>query len=157
VWYCPPMAALASASSSLWRGIGRLNHIALAVPDLGAAVAMWRDVMGGDVSAPQPLPEHGVTAVFITLPNTKLELLHPLGESSLIAPFLKRNPAGGMHHVCLEVDCLSVAIGTLEERGMRVLPPGPNTGAHGNQVAFLHPNSCGGVLLELEEAEPAAA
>lgn len=133
--------------------IGRLNHVAIAVPDLAAATAMYRDVLGAEVSIPQSLPEHGVTVVFITLPNTKIELLEPLGDASPIAAFLARNMSGGMHHVCYEVEDILVARDHLKSRGARVLGDGkPKTGAHGKPVLFLHPKDFNGTLVELEQA-----
>ena len=133
--------------------IGRLNHVAIAVPDLTAAAAMYREVLGAAVSAPQELPEHGVTVVFVGLPNTKIELLHPLGADSPIAPFLARNPSGGMHHVCYEVDDIVVARDRLKAGGARVLGDGePRIGAHGKPVLFLHPKDFAGTLIELEQA-----
>src|ERR1700743_1548105 len=120
--------------------IGRLNHVAIAVPDLSAATALYRDMLGAQVSQPQPVPEHGVTVVFINLPNTKIELLHPLGENSPIAAFLAKNPAGGVHHVCYEVTDILAARDQLKAKGARVLGDGePKTGAHGKPVLFLHP------------------
>ena len=134
-----------------FRGIGRLNHVAIAVPDLEPATALYRDVLGARVSAPLALPEHGVTTVFVELANTKLELLHPLGDRSPIAGFLQKKPGGGMHHVCLEVDDIHAALTKLKEAGVRPLDPTPKVGAHGLPVVFLHPKDCGGVLVELEE------
>lgn len=132
--------------------LGRLNHVAIAVPDLEAATATYRDTLGASVSAPQALPEHGVTVVFVILPNTKIELLEPLGDASPIAAFLERNPAGGMHHLCYEVKDILVARDTLKAAGARVLGDGePKTGAHGNPVLFLHPKDFTGTLVELEE------
>lgn len=132
--------------------IGRLNHVAIAVPDLAAAASQYQNALGADVSAPQALPEHGVTVVFIELPNTKVELLEPLGEDSPIAKFLTNNPAGGMHHICYEVDNLKDASARLIEQGARVLGDGsPKTGAHGKPVLFLHPKDFNGTLVELEE------
>jgi len=132
--------------------IGRLNHIAIAVPDLPAAIARYRDQLGATVSAPQDLPDHGVTVVFITLENTKVELLHPLGDGSPISGFLEKNPAGGIHHICFEVKDLSAAAATLVETGARVLGDGtPKIGAHGLPVLFLHPKDFDGTLIELEE------
>lgn len=132
--------------------IGRLNHVAIAVPDLEAASAMYRNTLGADVSAPQAVPEHGVTVVFITLPNTKIELLHPLGENSPIAPFLAKNPSGGMHHVCYEVKDIIAARDKLKAGGARVLGDGePKIGAHGKPVLFLHPKDFCGTLVELEQ------
>ncbi len=120
--------------------IGRLNHVAIAVRDIGKAAAVYRDVLGAQVSAAEPQPAHGVTTVFITLPNTKIELLEPLGEDSPIAKFLERNPDGGMHHVCYEVDDIRAASDALKAAGARVLGDGePKTGAHGKPVLFLHP------------------
>jgi len=132
--------------------LGRLNHVAIAVPDLGAAVARYRDTLGASVSGPQALPEHGVTVVFVELANTKTELLEPLGETSPIAAFLERNPSGGIHHMCYEVDDIIAARDRLKAQGVRVLGDGePKTGAHGNPVLFLHPKDFDGTLIELEE------
>jgi methylmalonyl-CoA/ethylmalonyl-CoA epimerase len=132
--------------------IGKLNHVAIAVPDLDAAVATYRDVLGGAVSAPLALPEHGVTTVFVELPNTKIELLHPLGGDSPIAAYLARNPSGGIHHVCYEVDDIRTARDRLKAEGARVLGDGePKTGAHGKPVLFLHPKDFHGTLIELEQ------
>ena len=133
--------------------IGRLNHVALAVPDLAAAAAQYRDTLGARVSAPDALPEHGVTVVFVTLANTKIELLEPLGAGSPIAKFLERNPAGGVHHLCYEVDDIIAARDQLEAGGARVLGDGePKLGAHGKPVIFLHPKDFCGTLIELEQA-----
>jgi methylmalonyl-CoA/ethylmalonyl-CoA epimerase len=132
--------------------IGRLNHVAIATPDLEAAAAVYRGALGAEVSAPQDLPEHGVRVVFVSLPNTKVELLEPLGENSPIAGFLEKNPAGGMHHVCYEVEDIRAAAANLAAAGARVLGDGePRIGAHGKPVLFLHPKDMGGVLTELEE------
>lgn len=132
--------------------IGRLNHVAIAVPDLEAATALYRDTLGATVSAPQPLPEHGVTVVFIELPNTKVELLEPLGEASPIAKYLEGSPAGGMHHICYEVDDILAARDRLQASGARVLGDGePKIGAHGKPVLFLHPKDFTGTLVELEQ------
>ena len=132
--------------------IGRLNHVAIAVPDLAAASATYRDTLGAVVSAPVDLPEHGVTTVFVELPNTKIELLGELGADSPIARFLKRNPGGGIHHVCYEVDDLEASRALLESRGARVLGDGrPRIGAHGKPVLFLHPKDFCGTLVELEQ------
>lgn len=132
--------------------LGRLNHVALAVPDLAAATALYRDTLGGRVSAPQALPEHGVTVVFVDVGNTKVELLEPLGETSPIAAFLAKNPSGGMHHVCYEVEDILAARDRLKSAGARVLGDGsPKTGAHGKPVLFLHPKDFAGTLIELEE------
>lgn len=132
--------------------LGRLNHIAIAVPDLEKAAAGYRETLGAKVSDVQELPEHGVRVVFIHLPNTKVELLHPLGESSPIQAFLDRNPDGGMHHVCYEVDDILVARDHLLGAGARVLGSGePRIGAHGKPVLFLHPKDFYGTLIELEQ------
>jgi methylmalonyl-CoA/ethylmalonyl-CoA epimerase len=134
--------------------IGRLNHVAIAVPDLAAAAARYRDVLGAEVSPPLALPAHGVTTVFVTLPNTKIELLEPLGDASPIATFLARNPAGGLHHVCYEVADIREARDRLVAAGARILGSGePQEGAHGKPVLFLHPRDFCGTLIELEEAE----
>ena len=133
--------------------IGRLNHIAVAVPDLAAASAQYREVLGAKVSAPMDEPDHGVTVVFVELPNTKVELLHPLGEDSPIAGFLAKNPSGGMHHVCYEVDDILAARDHLVATGARVLGDGePKIGAHKKPVLFLHPKDFCGTLIELEQA-----
>ena len=132
--------------------IGRLNHVAIVVPDLDAATAIYRDTLGAEVTAPQDLPEHGVTTVFVLLPNTKIELLHPLDSSSPIASFLERNTSGGIHHVCYEVDDILAARDRLKAAGARVLGDGePRIGAHGKPVLFLHPKDFVGTLVELEE------
>ena len=132
--------------------IGKLNHVAIAVPDLLAATAQYRDVMGAEVSDPVDLPEHGVTTVFVNLPNTKIELLHPLGEGSPISGFLERNSAGGVHHLCYEVADIVAAKDQLVAAGMRILGDGsPKIGAHGKPVLFLHPKDCCGTLIEIEE------
>lgn len=135
--------------------IGRLNHVAIAVADLEAAAAQYRDVLGAKVSDPADLPEHGVTTVFVELPNTKIELLHPLGENSPIRQFLERNPAGGLHHVCYEVTDIHTARDQLIAKGARILGDGqPRPGAHGKPVLFLHPKDFAGTLIELEQASP---
>ena len=132
--------------------IGRLNHVAIAVPDLDAAVAQYRDTLGADVGAPQDEPDHGVTGVFIELPNTKIELLYPLGEGSPIAGFLEKNPSGGIHHMCYEVSDILAARDRLKAEGARVLGSGePKIGAHGKPVLFLHPKDFNGCLIELEQ------
>ena len=132
--------------------LGRLNHVAIAVPDLDAATAKYRDTLGAVVSAPQALPEHGVTVVFVELPNTKIELLEPLGEGSPIAKFLEKNPDGGMHHLCYEVEDIIAARDRLKAEGARVLGDGePKIGAHGKPVLFLHPKDFVGTLVELEQ------
>jgi methylmalonyl-CoA/ethylmalonyl-CoA epimerase len=132
--------------------IGRLNHVAIVVKQLGPAAAVYRATLGAKVSAPQALPEHGVTVVFVELPNTKIELLEPLGAGSPIAKFLEKNPDGGMHHVCYEVDDIIAARDRLKAEGARVLGDGePKTGAHGKPVLFLHPKDFLGTLVELEQ------
>lgn len=132
--------------------LGRINHVAIAVPDLDAATAMYRDTLGATVSDRQSLPEHGVTVVFVELANSKVELLEPLGADSPIAPFLQKNPAGGMHHICFEVEDIAAASMTLQASGARVLGDGqPKIGAHGKPVLFLHPKDFAGTLIELEE------
>ncbi len=133
--------------------IGRLNHVAIAVRDIASAAKLYRDTLGAEVSATVPQPAHGVTTAFITLPNTKIELLEPLGENSPIAQFLDRNPDGGIHHVCYEVDDIMVARDRLKAEGARVLGDGqPKIGAHGKPVLFLHPKDFLGTLVELEQA-----
>ncbi len=132
--------------------IGRLNHVAIAVPDLDAAIALYRDTLGANVQPKQDEPDHGVTVVFITLPNTKIELLHPLGEGSPIQGFLDKNPSGGIHHICYEVDDILAARDKLQASGARVLGTGaPKIGAHGKPVLFLHPKDFNGTLIELEQ------
>ena len=132
--------------------IGRLNHVAIVVPDVAAAAALYRNALGARVSKAVPLPPHGVTVVFVELPNTKIELLEPLGESSPVRAFLDRNPAGGMHHVCYEVDDIVAARDRLAAQGARVLGDGePKIGAHGKPVLFLHPKDFNGTLIELEQ------
>lgn len=137
--------------------IGRLNHVAIAVPDLDAAVAKYRDLLGANVSAPMALPEHGVTVVFVELENSKIELMAPLGSNSPVASFLGKNPSGGVHHICYEVNDLRGSAQKLIQGGARVLGDGvPKTGAHGLPVLFLHPKDFDGTLIELEEvAAPA--
>jgi methylmalonyl-CoA/ethylmalonyl-CoA epimerase len=131
----------------------RLNHVAIAVPDLAAGAAVYRDLLGAKVSAPRPEPDHGVTVVFVDLGNTKIELLEPLGEASPIARFLSNNPAGGIHHICYEVDDILAARDRLTAEGARVLGDGePKIGAHGKPVLFLHPKDVLGTLVELEQA-----
>jgi len=133
--------------------IGRLNHVAIAVPDLAGATAQYRDALGAQVSDPLPQPEHGVTVVFVDLANTRVELLEPLGTESPIAGFLDKNPSGGIHHVCYEVADIRAAAERLRGQGARVLGDGePKTGAHGKPVLFLHPKDFQGTLVELEEA-----
>jgi len=133
--------------------IGRLNHVAIAVPDLDAAVAQYRDLLGARVSPPAAQPAHGVTTVFVELPNAKIELLAPLGAASPIAAFLERQPSGGIHHLCYEVDDILAARERLLAAGARVLGDGePKPGAHGRPVLFLHPKDFSGTLIELEQA-----
>jgi methylmalonyl-CoA/ethylmalonyl-CoA epimerase len=133
--------------------IGRLNHVAIAVRDIAKAAEVYRKALGAEVSGPVELPAHGVTTVFITLPNTKIELLEPLGPDSPVAKFLERNPDGGMHHVCYEVDDIVAASAQLKSHGARVLGDGaPKIGAHGKPVLFLHPKDFCGTLVELEQA-----
>lgn len=132
--------------------IGRLNHVAIAVPDLAAATVLWRDVLGARVSRPEDLPAHGVTTVFVDLADTRIELLAALGEDSPIRGFLERNPAGGIHHLCFEVDDIVAARDHLMSEGVRVLGDGtPRPGAHGRPVLFVHPKDCSGTLIELEQ------
>ncbi|MFX0544071.1 methylmalonyl-CoA epimerase [Roseovarius sp. S1116L3] len=132
--------------------IGRLNHVAIAVPDLDAAIAQYSDALGANVGAPQDEPDHGVTVVFIELPNTKIELLYPFGDASPIRGFLDKNPAGGIHHICYEVEDIAAAQQQLTASGARVLGDGtPKIGAHGKPVLFLHPKDFNGCLIELEE------
>jgi methylmalonyl-CoA/ethylmalonyl-CoA epimerase len=133
--------------------IGRLNHVAIAVRDLRKATAIYRDVLGAEVSPATPQPAHGVTTVFVELPNTKIELLEPLGQDSPIARFLERNPEGGIHHICYEVDDIGAAREALKAAGARVLGNGePKIGAHGKPVLFLHPKDFSGALIELEQS-----
>ena len=133
--------------------IGRLNHVAIAVPDIETASALYRDTLGAKVSEPIDEPDHGVTVVFVELPNTKIELLHPLGDASPIQGYLDKNPSGGMHHVCYEVDDILAARDRMKATGARVLGDGePKIGAHGKPVLFLHPKDFCGTLVELEQA-----
>ena len=133
--------------------IGRLNHVAIVVRDLKSSTAVYANTLGAKVTAPQALPEHGVTVVFVELPNTKIELLEPLSPQSPVAKFLERNPDGGIHHVCYEVDDILAARDRLEAEGARVLGDGqPKIGAHGKPVLFLHPKDFLGTLVELEQA-----
>ncbi|XP_037545307.1 methylmalonyl-CoA epimerase, mitochondrial [Nematolebias whitei] len=140
-----------SVPRSLWK-LGKLNHIAIAVPDMDKATALYRDVLCATVSDRIPLPEHGVYTVFVELSNTKLELLHPLGEKSPISGFLQKNKSGGLHHICIEVDDIHAAVADLKAKNIRILSEEPRIGAHGKPVVFLHPKDCDGVLVELEEA-----
>ena len=138
--------------------IGRLNHVAIVVPDLGAAAALYAGTFGAAVSSPVDLPAHGVSLVFVDLPNGKVELMTPLGAASPVRAFLDRNPAGGLHHICYEVEDLRAAAGVLTARGLRVLGSGePTLGAHGSPVLFLHPKDTLGTLIELEEVRSATA
>ena len=130
--------------------LGALNHVAIAVPDLAAAAERYA-ALGAKVSAPQDVPEHGVTVVFVELPNTKIELLHPLGEASPIAGFLEKNPAGGIHHLCFEVADIAAAAETVRATGARILGDGAKIGAHGKPVLFAHPKDFHGALIEFEE------
>jgi len=133
--------------------IGRLNHVAIAVRDLAKAASVYRDMLGAEVSEPVPQPEHGVTTVFVTLPNTKIELIAPLGDASPIANFLERSPDGGVHHICYEVADIVAARDHLKRKGARVLGDGePKRGAHGKPVLFLHPKDFCGTLIEIEQA-----
>ncbi|KMO35195.1 methylmalonyl-CoA epimerase [Methylobacterium tarhaniae] len=133
--------------------IGRLNHVAIAVKDLEASAKVYRDTLGATLSAPLPQPEHGVTVIFVELPNSKIELLEPLGADSPINAFLERNPGGGIHHVCYEVEDILAARDKLKAQGARILGTGePRIGAHGKPVLFLHPKDFLGTLVELEQA-----
>jgi methylmalonyl-CoA/ethylmalonyl-CoA epimerase len=133
--------------------IGRLNHVAIAVKDIAKAAGVYRDTLGAEISAAVAQPEHGVTTVFVLLPNTKIELLEPLGEGSPIAKFLERSPDGGIHHLCYEVDDIKSARDRLMAQGVRVLGDGePKIGAHGKPVLFLHPKDLCGTLIEIEQA-----
>jgi len=132
--------------------IGNLNHVALVVDDLAAATDTWRNMLGAEVSEPQALIEHGVTVVFIDLPNSRIELLEPLGDGSPVSRFLEKHKSGGMHHICMEVDNIIEARDTLITKGARILGDGePKIGAHGNPVIFMHPGNFNGTLIELEE------
>ncbi len=132
--------------------IGILNHVAIVVPDVAAACDTYENILGAIVSAPKDMPEHGVTTVFVNLPNTKIELLHPLGENSPVAKFLTNNPSGGLHHVCYEVEDIYAARDQLKQTGARVLGDGePKIGAHNKPVLFLHPKDFCGTLIELEQ------
>ena len=135
---------------SKWN-VGKINHVALAVSDLDKSIQFYKNVLGAKVSQPEPQEDHRVYTVFVELGDTKIELLYPLGDKSPIEGFLKRNPAGGIHHICLEVSDIREAIKSMTKNGIRVLNPQPKIGAHGKPVVFLHPKDCGGVLTELEE------
>ncbi|XP_023583626.1 methylmalonyl-CoA epimerase, mitochondrial [Trichechus manatus latirostris] len=132
--------------------LGRLNHVAIAVPNLEKASTFYKNVLGAQVSEAVPLPEHGVSVVFVNLGNTKMELLHPLGKDSPIAGFLQKNKAGGMHHICIEVDNINTAMMDLKKKKIRTTTEEAKIGAHGKPVIFLHPKDCDGVLVELEQA-----
>ena len=140
-----------SVSDKLWQ-LGRLNHVAHAVPDLEKTTNFYKNALGATVSAAEDLPAHGVTTVFVELDNTKIELLYPFGENSPIASFLKKNPDGGLHHICIEVDDITAAVESVKAAGIRPLGKEPKIGAHNKPVMFLHPKDCGGVLVELEQA-----
>jgi len=140
----------AAVPSALWK-LGRLNHVAIATPDLEKSTALYRDVLGATVSEVTALPEHGVYTVFVELDNTKLELLYPLGDNSPIQGFLDKNKNGGMHHICIEVNDIKAAVSDLKALNIRCLSKEPRIGAHGKPVMFLHPKDCAGVLVELEE------
>ncbi|XP_046373659.1 methylmalonyl-CoA epimerase, mitochondrial-like [Haliotis rufescens] len=140
-----------SPSSQAWK-VGKVNHIAIAVPDLEKATSLYRDVLGARVSDKQPQPDHGVYTVFVELGDTKIELLNPLGDKSPIQNFLDKNKSGGMHHICIEVDNIKEAMKDLKSRNIRCLTEDAKIGAHGKPVVFLHPKDCNGVLVELEEA-----
>ena len=134
--------------------IGKLNHVAIAVPDLSMAMTLYEGTLGAIVGEPKDEPDHGVTVVFINLPNTKIELLHPLGSNSPIEKFLEKNPAGGIHHICYEVADIISAQKKLISNGTHILGNGePKIGAHGNPVLFLHPKDFNGCLIELEEVK----
>lgn len=140
----------ASAPTNDWT-LGKLNHVAVATSDLEQSAKFYEKVLGAKVSAPLPLPEHGVTTVFVDLGNTKIELLQPLGEKSPISQFLEKNKSGGMHHVCIEVDDIQAAMKDVQQHNVRCLSKEPSIGAHGKPVVFLHPKDCAGVLIELEQ------
>ena len=143
---------LFSQDLSKFSGIGKLNHVAIACSDLNASSSMYRDVLNAKVSDPVDLPEHGVTTVFVELNNTKIELLYPLGDNSPIQGYLNKNPSGGLHHICLEVDDIYKAVEQLKSNNKRVLNE-PKIGAHGLPVVFVHPKDMGGVLVELEQVK----
>ncbi|XP_037688793.1 methylmalonyl-CoA epimerase, mitochondrial [Choloepus didactylus] len=142
---------LHKGASPEWN-LGRLNHVAIAVPDLEKAMAFYKNVLGAQVSDVVPVPEHGVSVVFVNLGNTKMELLHPLGNNSPVAGFLQKNKVGGMHHVCIEVDDINAAMKDLKKKKIRILSEEVKIGAHGKPVIFLHPKDCDGVLVEMEQA-----
>jgi len=146
-----PVRLLSTSKSLSQWNLGKLNHVAIAVTDLEKSIKMYRDVLGAKVSDPEPQEEHGVYTVFVELGDTKIELIHPLGDNSPIHGFLKKNPSGGIHHICLEVDDIQKAMDSLKKQGIRLLAQEPKIGAHGKPIVFLHPKDCGGVLTELEE------
>mmetsp|Transcript_26146 Transcript_26146/g.78490 ORF Transcript_26146/g.78490 Transcript_26146/m.78490 type:complete len:164 (-) Transcript_26146:32-523(-) len=150
-----PICASARRHASVepWT-LGRLNHVAIAVPDMAAASETWRAALNAKISDPQTLPEHGVTVRFVDAGNTHVELLEPLGEASPIAAFLKKNPSGGLHHLCHEVPDVAAAMADLKAKGVRLLSDEPRIGAHGVPVVFLHPKDTNGVLVELQESIP---
>ncbi|VTJ67292.1 Hypothetical predicted protein [Marmota monax] len=143
--------SLHQVADPVWN-LGQLNHVAIAVPDLKKSTAFYQNILGAQVSEVVPLPEHGVSVVFVNLGNTKMELLHPLGNDSPIAGFLQKNKAGGMHHICIEVDNINAVMMDLKKKKIRILSEEVKIGAHGKPVIFLHPKDCGGVLIELEQA-----
>ncbi|XP_076980124.1 methylmalonyl-CoA epimerase, mitochondrial [Tamandua tetradactyla] len=153
-----PTVRTFSASQSSYKvadpvwNLGRLNHVAIAVPDLEKAMAFYKNILGAQVSEVVPVPQHGVSVVFVDLGNTKMELLHPLGNDSPIAGFLQKNKVGGMHHVCIEVDNINAAMMDLKKKKIHILSEEVKIGAHGKPVIFLHPKDCDGVLVELEQA-----
>ncbi|KAJ1371661.1 hypothetical protein KIN20_033648 [Parelaphostrongylus tenuis] len=147
---CTVMTSRSLSSHPLTNLLGRLNHVAIATPDLKQASQFYKN-LGAKVSEAVPQPEHGVYTVFVELPNSKLELLHPYGDKSPIQGFLDKNKAGGMHHICIEVDNITKAMETCKSKGIRTLGEKPKIGAHGKDVIFLHPKDCGGVLIELEQ------
>ncbi|RUS73479.1 hypothetical protein EGW08_018759 [Elysia chlorotica] len=145
------ISGMKHSKSKVW-SLGKINHIALVTPNLEKSTALYRDVLGANVSGQQPLPDHGVTVVFVELGDTKIELLHPLGEKSPISSFMEKNKSGGMHHICIEVDDIESAMKDLKAQKIRLLSDKAKIGAHGKPVVFLHPKDCDGVLVELEEA-----
>eukprot|EP01116_Phalansterium_solitarium_P020455 TRINITY_DN6048_c0_g1_i1.p1 TRINITY_DN6048_c0_g1~~TRINITY_DN6048_c0_g1_i1.p1 ORF type:complete len:203 (+),score=29.85 TRINITY_DN6048_c0_g1_i1:92-610(+) len=149
---CARMSTVAGVSEPVNAlSLGRLNHVAIAVSNLQESISLYKDVLGAKVSEPVPQPEHGVYTVFIDLGNSKIELLHPMGANSPISNFLQKKPEGGVHHICVEVDDINVAVQTLLAKGVRIIDPKPKIGAHGKPVVFLHPKSMNGVLVELEQ------
>ncbi|XP_040573826.1 methylmalonyl-CoA epimerase, mitochondrial [Lepeophtheirus salmonis] len=144
-------SAVKGMSSNLW-SLGKLNHVAIATKDLQKSINFYKDVLGANVSSPDNLKDHGVTVVFVELENTKIELLHPLGDQSPIKAFLDKNVDGGIHHVCIEVDNIEEAVKTVKEKNIRCLAKDTKIGAHGKPVMFLHPKDCSGVLVELQQA-----